>query len=359
MTVNNQTTTVASASEQAATARNGLEGHHPTLGSETGPDGPEKGIDGDGAFVGLSENLYDHLNCPACGGSGHVDDVKPASPVPHDRLSLVFPDASCATIARGVQAVAEALTLPHAVVALAEELVRAEDDCRVLSEAVAVEVTRRDKAERQLAELREEHHVALDELETARTQRDTATARLADMTTNRDALDQACQRKDERIDQLVAGARTSTAQITDLMGEVADLAIQRDAAAENARRERDRRGTYSDDTLKDCEDHLLDTLRLVGTNALLRPHGNDGPQARGVIVEAILRKAGLVSRSEQKPVVRVVTSPRFYGTQETWHGIAALRGEVARQCGAIPVDDDVAMIRAVEAVASALGMRRA
>lgn len=419
--MNNQTTTVASASEQAATARKGLEGHHPTSERETGPDGPEKGIGGDGERMGRMQTAYfaeadvdaakldwvtvnglrfvpiadrghadtegeamasfAHLNCPACGGSGHVEDVKPANPDAHDRLSLVFPDAPCAVIALGVQAVAEALALPQAVVSLAQELVRAEDDCRALGDAMAVEVTRRDKAERHLA----------------------------DMTTNRDALDEACQRKDARIDQLVAGARTSTAQIADLttrlnqagVGElnttnpnmvetmllavadeakqhrmadpdswranrqdsvahviralaaqVADLTAERDAAAENARRERDRRGTYDAEMLCQCAARFEQFILEAGTE-FIRSNHHTGEANRRLMVELILRTAGLVTMREAKPVVRVVTSPRFYSEAQAWDAADRVR---QHRRGTVVTENDE---RTADAVAFALGMRRA
>lgn len=208
------------------------------------------------------------------------------------------------------------------------------------------------------------------------------TRQLADMTTERVSLHQSMDRKDRRIAELQARNDTQAATIAriseeresfrasgfvheDQLGvldrsverlieQLASMTAERDAAAENARRERDRRGTYTNDELVSLADVLLETLRMLGSDDLLG-EGKAPVARREIIVENILRRKGLRSMTEQKPVVRVVTSPRFYSDEQREEAAQALRSMIF----ALPAVHEDKTGSAVDTIAEALGMRRA
>jgi hypothetical protein len=134
------------------------------------------------------------------------------------------------------------------------------------------------------------------------------TAQLADMTTNRDALDEACQRKDKRI---VA------------------TEIERDTARDIAALFRER--------LTEIRDYLAKEERFAPTIKII--------------------DATLETVPPERPRCRVVTSPRFYGDVEHRRAVNA----AARNGIKTNMDwgrwENVEEI--VDVVATALGMRRA
>jgi len=151
---------------------------------------------------------------------------------------------------------------------------------------------------------------------------DRAERQLADMTTNRDALAEECFNLNLRDE-----ASTSTIQA--MTSRVADLTAERDAAAENARRERER----------------YDELHRTTTLA------NDAISKAGDEIERLRR----IDRS--RPRCRVVTSPRFYSEEDHQRAADELSrlilntnrtGDLGRRCKDYVVT-----------VATALGMRRA
>jgi hypothetical protein len=145
--------------------------------------------------------------------------------------------------------------------------------------------------------------------------------------------------------------------ILEYAGQLTDAIEQRDAAAENARRERDRHGTYDAETLAAAGEQLGRNALTLGTG-MLTASGGEATRYRAHFVESILRAAGLVSQREQKPRCRVVTSPRFYSEEER----LAAAGEVSKLAISRHGSGDTLGVRClayVDAVAQALGMRRA
>lgn len=99
---------------------------------------------------------------------------------------------------------------------------------------------------------------------------------------------------EEHAEALAKVAALSQPRIVNVAGLVdADLAER----YESLRQSFDRVSTYSGDKLKDCEDALLSIVRQVGTVGLTLENG-EGPLKRGVVVETILRRAGLRTKME-------------------------------------------------------------
>jgi len=160
---------------------------------------------------------------------------------------------------------------------------------------------------------------------------------------------------EERIGELEA-------KLTAAEGKIEDLTVERDAAAENARRERGRRGTYNDDDLQTGAERMRrDILTLGGDD--LHSIGPDGQRKRVAVVEATLRSIGLRTEREERPRCRVVTSPRFYSNEQREEAISAIsRVPMSWPGGAGTVRSYLGRIvvgQMLDAGAQALGMRRA
>ena len=320
--MNDKIDSVASAQEQAATARNGFEGHHPTPESETGPDGPEKGIGGDTASgMGRMQTAYFV--------EADVDAAK-LDTVTVNGVAFL-PAAEVEGFERFDITKRKSLDGDAALAIDVLHLYRRGGSFTPGDATRIVDTIGRLRA----AVRHEREHAGKSEAG-----RRVAEDRLANMTTNRDALAEECFNLNLRDE-----ASTSTVQA--MASRVADLTVERDAAAENARRERDRRGTYDAEMLRAGAVALYQAATGLGVDRLYQV----GPQhaaVRKTFVESILRAVGLVTEREEKPLVRVVTSPRFYSEEDRQRAVKAYLHDRYGCAGDV-----------IDTVAAALGMRRA
>jgi len=329
---------------------------------------------------------FDRLNCPTCGGSGHVDDA----------VELV---------GRRSRRIVE---LDGTVAALTIKLADAEGSLVIV-----------DAERERLRRL------------------------LADMTTNRDALDQACKRKGERIDAAEGCAKSFRQAIVDNAGALSSMAAERDAATaerdrligrlefrhgeimrlgdrivdltnENARLERQvglaedamlgnatqrneararilaveiERDTARDiaalfrERLTEIRDYLAKEERFAPTikiiDATLETVPGDMEVERAIrrsrdeFVQAIHDATPNGEYIEVqhhtngdwsvavRPRCRVVTSPRFYGEEAREAAVAVVTASFDRQPSAISREAWYARAALVDMVAERLGMRRA
>lgn len=187
-------------------------------------------------------------------------------------------------------------------------------------------------------------------------ERDSAYRQLADMTTNRDALDEACKRKDKRI--------VSTEIERDTARDIAALFRE---TLESARDEMKSTGDVLETSLMGDAVDLIDAVLATAPGDMeveraIRRSRDEFVQAihkatpNGECIEVKHHPNGgwSVYDTPAKPRCRVVTSPRFYSEEDRNKSIRLLQtmtggpGEAGRSVAASITD----------AVATALGMRR-
>jgi len=195
--------------------------------------------------------------------------------------------------------------------------------------------------EAQLAEARDEATGLAHDRTAAEAAADTLTRKLADVTTDRDALREIIERKDVRIAALETQRQALGEGIERRDRDIAQLTIERDVAATNARRERDRADLFRE-TLLDVRDDLHNENRL-NTHSIADVIWHGPAETTVDFIDVAL------DSDASKRRVRVVTSPRFYSEEQRF---AALRRLMDFWI-------DVPDYAPIDAVAEALGMRRA
>lgn len=205
------------------------------------------------------------------------------------------------------------------------------------------------------ADLAERYESLRSENEALRLERDQALTRAEEW------ANEAGKARKEREDFRVSGfvLEDNLAQVTGRLetatAQLADMTAERDAAAENARRERDiGTGLYG---ALSYQTALVDRL----TDAVDREANDIGGESSGSVLRLLgenlsdVTAALKVAHGHEKPRCRVVTSPRFYNdvarevaTDALWLHLRP-SGIGGRQRCRVMVDE----------VAEALGMRRA